>query len=86
VELLIEVFEKNAAIILLKLTNLIKPHNEDNYLKNFIEAIIMKGLKAKNCMPYFSVLVSLKNTLANEQFTKLLEDTLFELFQSAEEF
>lgn len=46
----------------------------------------MKGLKSKNGMVNFSLLVTLKNTLNSEQFTKNLEETLFELFQSAEDF
>lgn len=55
-------------------------------MKNFIESLAVRGLKSKNGMVNFSLLMTLKNTLNSEQFTKLLEEALFELFQSAEDF
>lgn len=36
IEQLVDTFESNAAILLLKLTNLLKAHNEDAFVKNFI--------------------------------------------------
>lgn len=36
IEQLVDTFESNATILLLKLTNLLKAHNEDAFVKNFI--------------------------------------------------
>lgn len=83
IEQLVDTFESSASILLLKLTNLLKAHKEDVFVKNFIESLVVRGLKSKNGMVNFSLLVTLKNTLNSEQFTKILEETLFELFQSA---
>lgn len=61
VDLLVDSFAKNAGILVLKLTNLIKPRNEANFVRNLVDSLVLRGLKAKHGVAEFSLLVSLKN-------------------------
>jgi hypothetical protein len=86
VELLVESFSKNSGILVLKLTNLTKPRNDALFVRNLVDTLVLRGLRAKHGVAEFSLLVSLKNATVSEHLSRCLEDLLCELFLAGEEF
>jgi hypothetical protein len=58
-EQLIEIFYANKAILLLKINNYLNGNKNIFMLKLIIESLIFKGLKAKNPVVEYSLLLSL---------------------------
>jgi hypothetical protein len=55
-------------------------------VRNLVDGLVLRGLKAKHGVSIFSLLVSLKNAAVSEHLPRSLEDLMCELFQAGEEF
>ena len=82
VDLLVDCFLKNSGILVLKLTNLTKPRNSINFVRNLVDSLVLRGLRSRQGVAEFSLLVALRNAGVAEHLSRCLEDLLCELFLS----
>jgi hypothetical protein len=72
IELLVECFLKNSGILVLKLSNLTKPRNSINFVRNLVDTLVLRGLRSKQGVAEFSLLVALRNAGVAELLSRCL--------------
>lgn len=86
-EQLIDTFAGNSSMLVLKFNNLIKPRAEDaNEVRFVIECLLLRALRSKNGISECSLLVNLQNNELFPTIARIIDELLFELFNSAEGF